>query len=165
MTLYFNENDEVVDEEEALRDKRHKYHTVVVDLGSDDYISGTNILTKDLFCSDKNTENAQIFVENYEKTKAKHQAKMMEPELFQSSDSNNSASHIEVMDKNGDGVVLMDLNPKKFEKPKDHLFFDFFSAYAKSFISEKHSTSSEVNNRHPRNMSLQKRNIKGVQCE
>ena len=31
----------------------------------------------------------------------------------------------------------MDINPKKFEKPKDHLFFDFFSAYAKNFIDGK----------------------------
>ena len=29
------------------------------------------------------------------------------------------------------------MNPRKFEKPKDHLFFDFFSVYAKNFIDGK----------------------------
>jgi hypothetical protein len=33
-------------------------------------------------------------------------------------------------------VVIMDLNPEKFEKPKDQIFFDFFSMYAKSFIKK-----------------------------
>ena len=31
----------------------------------------------------------------------------------------------------------MDLNPDKFEKPKDNLFFDFFSMYAKNFIKKE----------------------------
>ena len=33
--------------------------------------------------------------------------------------------------------VILDLNPEKYEKPKDHLFFDFFSLYTKNFIGEK----------------------------
>lgn len=37
--------------------------------------------------------------------------------------------------KQGESLV-MDLNPKNYEKPKDHLFFDFFSIYAKNFISD-----------------------------
>lgn len=31
-------------------------------------------------------------------------------------------------------AVIMDLNPSKFEKDKDHLFFDFFSMYTKNII-------------------------------
>ena len=31
----------------------------------------------------------------------------------------------------------MDLNPKKFDKEKDNLFFDFFSIYAKNFLKQK----------------------------
>ena len=34
-------------------------------------------------------------------------------------------------------MVIMDLNPEKFEKPKDNLFFDFFSMYAKNFIKKE----------------------------
>ena len=30
----------------------------------------------------------------------------------------------------------MDLNPKHFEKPKDSLFFDFFSIYTKNYIKK-----------------------------
>ncbi len=30
----------------------------------------------------------------------------------------------------------MDLNPKKFKQPKDHLFFDFFSLYTKNSLGE-----------------------------
>ena len=43
---------------------------------------------------------------------------------------------IEMKTYQGENVVL-DLNPNNFEKPKDHLFFDFFSIYAKSFIKDK----------------------------
>ena len=32
--------------------------------------------------------------------------------------------------------VIMDLNPKKFEK-KDHIFMDFFSMYGQNFIESK----------------------------
>jgi hypothetical protein len=31
----------------------------------------------------------------------------------------------------------MDLNPEKYDKPKDHLFFDFFTLYARNFIDQK----------------------------
>lgn len=34
------------------------------------------------------------------------------------------------------------MSPKKFEKPKDQLFLDFFSMYAKKFI-EEHETQDE----------------------
>jgi hypothetical protein len=33
--------------------------------------------------------------------------------------------------------VLLDLDPKKYEKPKDYLFFDFYSLYAKNTIENK----------------------------
>ena len=48
---------------------------------------------------------------------------------------------IEMKNQKGDNVVL-DLNPKNFEKQKDHLFFDFFSIYAKSFIKNKNGSES-----------------------
>ena len=35
VTLYFNEDDELVDEEEALSDCHNKYHSVVVDYGNE----------------------------------------------------------------------------------------------------------------------------------
>lgn len=30
--------------------------------------------------------------------------------------------------------VIMNINPTKFEKPKDHLFFNFFAMYAKNSV-------------------------------
>ena len=33
--------------------------------------------------------------------------------------------------------MILDLNPEKYEKPKDYLFFDFFSIYAKNSIAHK----------------------------
>ena len=38
------------------------------------------------------------------------------------------------VEENKDGVI-MDLNPEKYEKAKDYLFFDFFSLYTKNFIT------------------------------
>jgi len=32
---------------------------------------------------------------------------------------------------------LLNIAPKKFEKPKDQLFLDFFSMYTKKFIDEE----------------------------
>ena len=33
--------------------------------------------------------------------------------------------------------VILDLNPKKFDKPKDSLFFDFFSLYGKRIVEDR----------------------------
>lgn len=40
-------------------------------------------------------------------------------------------------DEDMNGSVILDLNPEKYEKPKDHLFFDLFSMYTKTFVKEK----------------------------
>lgn len=52
---------------EAMLDpkNRGKYHSVVVDFSSE----GKEIITKEMFQGTKKTENAEIFVQNYEKTK------------------------------------------------------------------------------------------------
>lgn len=67
---------------------------------------------------------------------------MFEQELFNQSltesDDLNVKGFNELKDSNpGDASVIMDINPNKFEKPKDNLFFDFFSLYAKNFIDQK----------------------------
>lgn len=50
---------------------------------------------------------------------------------------------VEMKNCQGDNVI-MDLNPKNFEKQKDHLFFDFFSLYAKNIIQNKSQDSGVV---------------------
>lgn len=76
MKLYFDKNDELIDEETALSDPHnyyHKYHTVEVDFGGEDfYYNGNDKITKDIFSGAKSTENAEIFLENLQKSRAKH---------------------------------------------------------------------------------------------
>lgn len=63
----------------------------------------------------------------------------MDKDLFASisSDSEDSKRGLaDSKDALGDSVIL-DINPSKFDKAKDHLFFDFFSIYAKNFIDAK----------------------------
>jgi hypothetical protein len=43
--------------------------------------------------------------------------------------------------KEEENSVILDLNPEKYEKPKDYLFFDFFSLYARNSISQKKPSS------------------------
>ena len=75
VTLYFDKNDDLVYEEVVLNDTHNypnKYHSLTVDFGSEDSSEGTDLLTKDIFCGSQKTENAQIFLDNYAKSKAKH---------------------------------------------------------------------------------------------
>lgn len=61
VTLYFDKNDELVEESVALNDQNnyyHKYHAVTVDFGSEDDQDGRDILTKDIFYSNKKVDNA-----------------------------------------------------------------------------------------------------------
>jgi hypothetical protein len=53
----------------------------------------------------------------------------------------NSSSIVEMKDNNGESVI-MDLNPKKFEKSKDNLFFDFFTIYTKNLLIQKEKKNS-----------------------
>lgn len=53
---------------------------------------------------------------------------------FEYSDNLNDTEIKRVESMSGDEAVLLNLNPKKFEKGKDNLFFDFFSIYTKNFI-------------------------------
>lgn len=62
MTLYFDENDEMVDEETAKNDRYnyyHKYHAVQVEFGNDDiFENASHKITKDIFWGEKCTDNA-----------------------------------------------------------------------------------------------------------
>jgi hypothetical protein len=44
-------------------------------------------------------------------------------------------------DEDMNGSVILDLNPEKYEKPKDYLFFDLFSMYTKNFVKQKKNES------------------------
>ena len=75
--MYFNTNDELVDETFALKemkDKKNKgkYHTVTVDYDGNE---GKEKITQDIFWGNKRQENAEIFIDNYYKTKAAQKKK------------------------------------------------------------------------------------------
>jgi len=118
-------------------------------------------ITKDTFYGEKPADNAEIFIDSIQKTRKKHLKKVQERELLLAGGTINNndvyrpASEDEE-DENEDTVssslfvkqhrpakekkdpsVILDLNPEKYEKPKDHLFFDFFSMYTKNFIGAK----------------------------
>lgn len=176
VTVYFDKNDEMVDEQTALRDPNnyyHKYHAVTLDLGEGNADDATaHKITKDIFYGEKRTENAQIFISKIQKAKVQHQKKLIDqecfPHLLDSSDSlidlnsgKGAAAEKQVEVASEDSLdflagekeaeaqaalnesgLIMDVNPRKFEKPKDNLFFNFFSIYTKNFIEEKGTQNS-----------------------
>mmetsp|Transcript_24585 Transcript_24585/g.24184 ORF Transcript_24585/g.24184 Transcript_24585/m.24184 type:complete len:234 (-) Transcript_24585:55-756(-) len=155
VVLYFNENDEMVEEEVALKALKNpknkgKYHSVMVDFGNEE---GTEKITKDIFWGTKRDENAQIFIDNYQKTKSSGRIKKIDSSGYKVDKFENEQSSLVEMKISGGKSeikdldkekVLLDMNPENFEKAQDHLFFDFFSLYAKNFISKGENSKSAV---------------------
>jgi len=157
--LYFDQNDEMVDEETAMSDKNnfyHKYHAVEVIFSTDDddeyrfsdvkkpdeiLPARTNKVTKEMFYGEKPQENMEIFVDTLQKTRVQHLKKVEEKDLAGPLWSSESETSFTQETLNKDSQVIMDLNPERYEKPKDHLFFDFFSMYAKNFIKQRNGGS------------------------
>lgn len=127
----------------------HKYHAVQVDFGGEDEFFKGGKITKDIFYGEKSHENAQIFIDSIARSKAIHLKKIHEKELMLNSFSSDSEENSRLSgnkDMSNDSVIL-DVNPSKFEKSKDHLFFDFFSMYTKNFIDGKAPSKTEAKRR------------------
>ena len=92
-------------------------------------------ITKETLYKEKPADNAEIFLTKFEQSRAKHYRKVTDTELLPSTADQHSTMILEHQEK-GEEVIL-DLNPEKYEKPKDYLFFDFFSLYAKDSIGQK----------------------------
>ncbi len=78
--LYFDRNDELVDESVARADSKnfyHKYHIVEVELGEIDEEEGHEILTKGIFKGKNTEDNAKIFIDNLAKLKLKQYKKKL----------------------------------------------------------------------------------------
>ena len=119
-------------------------------------------ITKDTLCAELPVDNAEIFVETIEKTRKNHLKKVQDRQLLMAGGNiNNNDAYRPASDdelefdeqaiveggvhpKKQDTSVILDLNPEKYEKPKDYLFFDFFSLYAKNFIGEKKGNRRNV---------------------
>jgi len=106
--LYFDQHDEMVDEETAHCDENnyyHKYHMVEVDFkqatggdeddfedelmealvgkkGKENAIFKADKITKETFYGEKPAENAEIFLSTLQKSKVKHLKKVQERELM-----------------------------------------------------------------------------------
>jgi hypothetical protein len=188
--LYFDANDEAVDEVTALNDQGnyyHKYHFVECMFGSpeededaerlmmlEDLMRGAKQskshskmaqlpgykaekVTKDIFDKETPDGNTEVFLKSLERTRKNHQKRTQEKEMFinagiqqssfemdeQTSPMEESVKKVqqylakhggEEGDEEREEGLLMDLNPEKYEKPKDYLFFDFYSLYAKNTL-------------------------------
>ena len=77
--------------------------------------------------------------EKYNSTMATHFERDPENEHFEEEDCGNFSEQLTfrgALHKREDEVIL-NVSQKKFDKPKDQLFLDFFSIYAKSYIEER----------------------------
>ena len=96
-------------------------------MGNEEYNVGKTKITPDIFDGNNKTQNAEVFIENLNKTKQRHFMTGKNPlqdDKSQYSDDYDEDKKIrEPVEK-----VIMDLDPKNFQK-KDHIFMDFFSMY------------------------------------
>lgn len=165
--LYFDENDEMVeredDEEEdkELKDlkpgkadlnldidilkkklkqvqQKQSFKTkITVNLGNEEYNVGKTKITADIFDGNNKTQNAEVFIENLNKTKHRHLMIGKSPEKLDEAESQYSNDYEDIKKiKEPQENVIMDLDPKNFKK-KDHIFMDFFSMYGQNFINDK----------------------------
>ena len=88
-------------------------------------------ITKETLYKETPADNAEIFLTKFEKSRAKHYRKVTDTELLPAEQTTT------IIDQEKAEEVILDLNPEKYEKPKDYLFFDFFSLYAKDSIGQK----------------------------
>lgn len=97
MNLYFNENDEMIEKNSDdeyinepknsdekldiddlkkrmrhLQRKQQFTQKVVVNLGNEEYDHGKQEITPDIFDGHDKTENAELFLQNYNKTMTRH---------------------------------------------------------------------------------------------
>ena len=148
----FDENDEMIVKEDHPSPKSEKEEDVLqqklkavqkerakeqfkslltVNLGHEEYDKGKHKITKDIFEGNDKTQNAELFLENLNKTKIRH----LEEKKTNSATRKEEDKTPETEPKQEDPVI-MNIDPKQFDK-KDQIFMDFFSIYGKSFVEQK----------------------------
>lgn len=96
--LFFNKNFEADDSEDAqdmefevMRLVNRKYHSVVVNFGSEEeQLAGTTRITRDIFIGGDKNENALLFLENLDKVKQTKKPAIIRK---QNSDQDSESSH------------------------------------------------------------------------
>lgn len=149
--LMMQDSDEEKDEVTILLEEAKKrYHAVEVNFGDEDLeLNGTTRITKEIFEGTQNkTENAEVFLENLDKTMKNTKNKTDKPKskgghnvLFKGDEEyENSNKSMTTAFTNGTGKseeVILNISPKKYTKPRDQLFIDFFSMYTRQSVKEK----------------------------
>mgnify|MGYP006893382491 CR=1 FL=1 len=82
-------------------------HKITVNLGCSEYDKGKNIITKEIFEGNDKTQNAQLFIDNLEKTKQRHIEE--NNQIVQKTENQEEEAKVEETQP-----VIMDLNPKNF---------------------------------------------------
>lgn len=78
----------------------------------------------------------EIFLDSISRTREHHikRVHIEEEEEYKQEDEEEAE---ELPGKRGRTELLLDLNPAMYEKPRDYLFFDFFSIYAKALVQKR----------------------------
>jgi hypothetical protein len=162
-TLFFNDKDELIEATQAkeeIQKQGKKFQKVQVSYGMEEDITK---IPKYVFGKEK-TKNAKIFLQKYQDQKEIIQKHKDLPELLDMSSYSGNSLQRDCYDDNGDkkaqqleGIdlcankknIVLNLHEddKQQEKPKDDLFFDFFSMYTKNFISEKEASNKREKQR------------------
>ena len=109
---------------------------ITVNLGLEEYDKGKNKITHEIFEGRDKTQNAELFIENLHKTKQRHQEETKQNKQQEEEEEEKPALDEDTLKTDHQEKVIMDLNPKNFDK-KDHIFMDFFSMYGQNFIESK----------------------------
>lgn len=127
-------------------------------------LAGTTKITRDIFTGGDKSENALLFLENLDKVKSKKKPEVIQNKNRDVNESfeldsasitqktmaiSDEPSNVEAkqavdlfdsdIEEEQNENVLLNISPKKFEKPKDQLFIDFFSMYTKRFVEDQKS--------------------------
>jgi hypothetical protein len=123
-----------------LTEARKEYYPLEVNFGDEELnMKGTTKITKTIFegTSDK-TENAIVFLDNLEKALKNPDGEkpLFDDERFTQASSaitrsGESKSHNSTDRLTTEESVILNISPKKYDKPRDQLFIDFFSMYTK----------------------------------
>lgn len=152
----FNDNDEMIEKEsfceseeansssseDEIKKIKAKHRQmpiskVVVNLGNEEYDNGKTQITNDIFEGKNKTQNAALFIENFQKAKQMRAGKPLAAEMMATTTPAAAPTEKE------EDQLIMDLNPETLNQ-KDHIFMDFFSMYGKNFINSKKSGSNKA---------------------
>lgn len=150
--IVFLENLERVKQNKHLLQSGGSFHSMqkrgrkTVGNGS---ICGMSMLSNDTAVNRDDGETSSIRQQNQDVYNSESGFESLDP-VYEEGNGYDGTS-----DDYNEDEILLNVNPKKFEKPKDQLFIDFFSMYTKKFVEEEKSGNKSTQ------MSVQNMSQKG----